>query len=79
MCTFRPNFLIDEEPAYSEDEFTEMRIANILFRHLGPTHRCKTTSLNWKLNIKDEEMEPYMTIVKERNHERFGPVFGTYL
>lgn len=32
--TFRPTFLIDEEydEAYCEDEFQEMRIANIMFR-----------------------------------------------
>ena len=78
VLTFRPNFLIDEAKPYVEDEFIEMRIANVLFRNLGPTHRCKTTSINWKLNIKDEQLEPYTTVVEERNHEKFGPVFGTY-
>jgi len=71
--------LIDYPGAYLEDEFVELRISNILFRLLGPCKRCKTTSLNWRLNIRDEEMEPYMTICKVRKHPTFGPIFGTYL
>lgn len=36
--TFRPTFVIDEEydDPYCEDELQEMRIANIMFRQLGP-------------------------------------------
>lgn len=79
ILTFRPSFLIDYPGAYAEDEFFELRIANILFRLLGPCQRCKTTSLNWRLNTRDDLMEPYMTICKERKHPRFGPIFGTYL
>ena len=39
---FRPTFLIDEEndAAYCEEEFQEVRIANVLFRHVGPCQRC---------------------------------------
>lgn len=79
VLTFRPSFVIDYPGAYSEDEFFELRIANVLFRLLGPTKRCKTTSLNWRLNSRDDLMEPYMTICKERKHPTFGPIFGTYL
>jgi uncharacterized protein YcbX len=79
VLTFRPSFLIDYPEAYSEDEFFELRIANVLFRLLGPCQRCKTTSLNWRLNSRDDLMEPYMTICKERKHPKFGPIFGTYL
>lgn len=62
--TFRPNFVIDEEydEPFCEDEFQEMRVANIMFRQLGPCQRCKTTSLNWRLNIRHPKMEPYTTI-----------------
>lgn len=77
--TFRPSFLIDYPEPYAEDEFCELRIANVLFRLLGPCHRCKTTSLNWGKNRRDDLMEPFMTICKVRNHPKYGPIFGTYL
>jgi uncharacterized protein YcbX len=34
ILTFRPTFVIDEEydDAYCEDEYQELRIANIMFR-----------------------------------------------
>jgi uncharacterized protein YcbX len=64
ILTFRPTFVIDEEydDAYCEDEYQELRIANIMFRQLGPCIRCKTTSLNWRLNQRDPNMEPYATL-----------------
>ena len=35
---FRPTFVIDEEDdaAYCEEEFQELRIANVMFRQVGP-------------------------------------------
>ena len=62
--TFRPTFVINEEydEPYCEDEFLEMRIANIMFRQAGPCIRCKTTTLNWKMNMRHPKNEPYATI-----------------
>ena len=79
--TFRPTFLIDEEydEPYCEDEFQEMRIANIMFRQLGPTIRCKTTTLNWRTNMRDPGGEPLATINRVRKHHKLGPLFGTYI
>jgi len=80
--TFRPTFVIDEDldEAYCEEEFMEMRIANIMLRQVGPCVRCKTTSLLWKKNMRHPELEPYTTIDETRNHkEQGGPLFGTYL
>lgn len=49
---FRASFVIDEEndEPYCEDEFQELRIANVMFRQIGPCQRCKTVTLNWSLN-----------------------------
>ena len=44
---FRPNILIDQEPAYCEEEMYEARIENMLMRQVGPCARCKLTSVNW--------------------------------
>ena len=79
IMTFRPTFLIDYGDAYCEDELFELRIQNVLFRLLGPCQRCKTTSLNWGKNCRDDLMEPFMTICEKRKHPKFGPIFGTYL
>jgi len=80
VITFRPTFVIDEEfdEPYCEEEFQEMRVGNIMFRQVGPCHRCKTTSLNWKLNIRHPTMEPYATICETRKHHKLGPIFGVY-
>jgi len=80
VITFRPTFVIDEEydEPYCEDEFQEMRVGNIMFRQVGPCQRCKTTSLNWKLNIRHPNMEPYATICQARKHHKLGPIFGVY-
>ena len=78
--TFRPTFVINEEydEPYCEDEFLEMRIANIMFRQAGPCIRCKTTTLNWKMNMRHPKNEPYATICQVRKHHKLGPLFGVY-
>ena len=77
--TFRPSILIDEDPAYIEEEIFQARIANILFRQLGPCVRCKMTSINWAKSDRDELMEPYQTICETRQCDNLGPIFGTYM
>lgn len=79
--TFRPNIVIDEEfdEPYCEEEYQQARIGNILFRQTGPCQRCKTTSLNWRMNIRHPNLEPYTTIATSRKHHKFGPIFGIYL
>ena len=80
---FRPNILIDQEPAYCEEEMYEARIENMLIRHVGPCSRCKLTSINWDKLERDEDMEPYTTIMKTRQcvHQgkKLGAIFGTYV
>jgi len=83
---FRPTFVIDEEMPddgplkadeqgtlihkYYEDEFKEMRIANMMFRQIGPCIRCKTVTLNWQKNIRHPQV---------RKHNKMGQLFGIYL
>ena len=75
---FRPTFVIDTDEPYQEEEFHELRIHNVMFRHVGPCQRCKTTSLCPKNNKRNELMEPYQTIVDTRKHKTLGPIFGVY-
>ena len=77
--TFRPNFVIDIDPAFSEDEFQQLRIANMLLRQTGPCVRCKTTIFNWHTKQNMPENEPLDTIFKHRKHQKWGPIFGIYL
>lgn len=60
----------------------EARIENMLIRQSGPCSRCKMTSTNWAKGERDEDMEPYMTLMKTRQcvHEgvKLGAIFGTY-
>ena len=79
--TFRPNLVIDEDydEPFCEEEYQQLRVGNILFRQTGPCQRCKTTSLNWRMNMRHPNLEPYATITQCRKHHKFGPIFGTYL
>ena len=64
IMTFRPTFVIDEEydDAFCEEEYQELRVANTLMRQVGPCQRCKTTTLNWRLNQRHHNNEPFATI-----------------
>lgn len=79
--TFRPSIVInepDEEP-FCEEEFQQLRVANVMLRQIGPCKRCKTTSLNWARNERHPEMEPYTLLNQARKHHKYGPIFGIYL
>ena len=78
---FRPSIVIDDEfdVPYIEDDFQELRIANVFFRQIGPCSRCKTTSLNWNFNIRHPNLEPFTTLCQVRKHHQYGPCFGTYI
>ena len=63
--TFRPNMVIDEEfdEAFCEDEFQEMRVANIMLRQIGPKAiRDQSASINWRTNTRHPKLEPYTTM-----------------
>lgn len=80
--TFRPNIVIDEEfdEPYCEDEFIEMRIANIMLRQIGPRAISdKFCSINWRTNTRHPTSEPYTIITQTRKHHKWGPIFGTIL
>ena len=64
--------------AYEEEEFDQMRIGNVMIRQQGPCVRCKAMSVNWNKFCFDENLEPYMTLTKDRMLKGVGPIFGMY-
>jgi hypothetical protein len=78
--TFRPNLHIDEEydDTFCEDEFLEMRVANIMLRQIGPGYSDEQHSLNWRTNSRHPKNEPYNIVTMSRRHHKMGPIFGTY-
>ena len=50
----------------------------MMFRNIGPTARCHTTSLDWRRNIRHPKHEPYATLSATRKHSHYGIMFGVY-
>ena len=79
-ATFRPTFLIDEqdEVPFVEEEYSQLRLSNTMFRLVGPCTRCMTTALDWRYNTRHIKNEPYSTIVRTRKNTKLGSTFGVY-
>lgn len=75
---FRANIVFDSSIAYSEDLLQEARIDNILLRTTSPCKRCKAMAINSETRDRDEHMQPYTTLCKQRMLKGIGPVFGIY-
>ena len=75
---FRPTFAIKSDRAWSEEEYQQLRIKNMMFRQIGPCQRCKSTLMSLEKNERQKLSEPYMTINKLRKHPTLGGIFGVY-
>lgn len=75
---FRPNFVVNTGTAYSEDNFSEMRIGPCLFRTAGPCIRCNAIRTNWNEKVRVAEEEPNRTLKKFRQVDGLGILFGMY-
>lgn len=53
---------------FPEDEFAQMRVGNLMFRQVGPCARCKTTTIQWGLNNRHPDSEPFVSISEVRRH-----------
>lgn len=74
---FRPNFIIDTDKPFEEDEFMEARISNIFMRLVGFCSRCRIVARNYSTCDINAAEEPTPTLESYRKNE-LGTLFGTY-
>jgi uncharacterized protein len=76
MNRFRPNIVVDELPAYDEDELQEFGNERLRLRAVKPCTRCKITTTNQSTGVADSK-EPLATLMQyRRNAALRGVVFG---
>ena len=63
---------------FQEDTIMEARINNIMLHQKAPCIRCKVLTCDIARCRQDPNLEPYMTIMKLRRHQKYGIMFGIY-
>ncbi len=62
MANFRPNIVISGVPAWAEDEWAQIRIAEVVFDLPKPCGRCIFTTVDPVAAIFDPKLEPLKTL-----------------
>jgi uncharacterized protein len=76
MNRFRPNIVVDDLPAYGEDELQEFGNDDLRLRAVKPCTRCKITTTDQTTGRVDTK-EPLATLMQyRRNAALRGVVFG---
>jgi len=83
MELFRPNLVIDEEPAYSEDGYRALEFPshegseNLKIHFHGHCQRCNAITLNLEQHTRNFDKEPYSTLdLYRREKSSLKPVLG---
>jgi uncharacterized protein YcbX len=76
MMRFRPNVVIDQTPAWDEDQWTVLRIGSVVFRVASGCGRCVMTTVDPDTSAKGKE--PLVTLAKHRRWDG-GLWFGVNL
>ncbi|MEV8266095.1 MOSC N-terminal beta barrel domain-containing protein [Microbacterium sp. NPDC076911] len=78
MVRFRPNIVVDGDPAtpFAEDSWSRIQLGDVRLRVLGPCDRCVMTSIN--PSTLERGKEPIRTLAKHRRWD--GKIwFGIWL
>jgi len=78
MECFRPNLVVENAPAYAEDNWKSIQIGTHHFDLVKPCSRCVMTTLDPTTGIKRNDGEPLKTLSTYRKNE-FGICFGVNL
>ncbi|KAF5305929.1 hypothetical protein FQR65_LT07540 [Abscondita terminalis] len=63
---FRPNILIKGAPPYAEDNWSWIKIGDVILYTVKPCTRCVLTTVNPETGVKSEVNEPLRTLRKYR-------------
>lgn len=73
MLRFRPNLVVEGFDAYAEDQWTQVRIGDAIFRVVKACSRCILTTLDPVTGERHADREPLATLKTYR--EKDGDVF----
>ncbi|MBQ1027363.1 MOSC domain-containing protein [Micromonospora sp. C95] len=70
MTRFRPNLVLDDAPAWAEDDWAGrgLRIGGVRFRAAGPSARCLVVTTDQETGVRGRE--PLRTLARHRNIDR---------
>ncbi|MGB7924042.1 MAG: MOSC N-terminal beta barrel domain-containing protein [Pyrinomonadaceae bacterium] len=77
MNRFRPNFVVNGSPAYTEDGWRQVRIGSTLFHVVKPCERCAVTTIDQTAGERAGQ-EPLTTLARYRASGN-NLLFGQYL
>ncbi|WP_293766677.1 MOSC N-terminal beta barrel domain-containing protein [uncultured Aquitalea sp.] len=75
---FRPNFVVDAEAPYEEDDWLVVRIGELIFDVAKPCTRCQLTTVNPENGQFANDNEPMRTLIRTRQLPE-GICFGVNL
>ena len=78
MLQFRPNLVVDGAPAHAEDEWTRVRIGEVVFDVAKACTRCVFVTVDPTRGERDPDGEPLRTLTRYRRTEE-GVTFGQHL
>lgn len=67
MDRFRPNFVVETERPFEEDEWRNYRIGELPFEHVKPCSRCVFTTIDQETGTRSAE--PLKTLASFRNKD----------
>jgi len=87
LANFRHNLIIDEAPAFDDDNWSFVRIGGAVMRYVKPVHRCIFTTADPQTGERSAQMEPLKTLRKfrpprtaeEKRMYNQQPLFGSLL
>lgn len=79
MGRFRPNLVVDDGNAFSEDAWKRIRIGEVEFDVLGPCDRCNMILLDPANPLHANDGEPLATLARYRRNDQGLVYFGQLL
>jgi uncharacterized protein YcbX len=69
MNRFRPNFVVSGTDAFAEDNWTQIKIGNVIFHVVKPCARCVVTTID-QVSGEKQSVEPLKTLASYRIPKR---------
>ena len=79
MERFRPNIVLADAPAWSEDAWTTLTLGDVTFDAVKPCARCTVLTVDQQSGARDPQQEPLRTLATFRTVAGRGTMFGVNL
>jgi uncharacterized protein YcbX len=79
MGRFRPTLVFAGAPAWSEDQWTELSVGDLVLDAVKPCARCVVITTDQATGARDAQQEPLRTLATFRTVKGLGAIFGMNL